>query len=342
MPLAQAALIGACAVAILAGLRAASPVVGPVVIALLITIAWSPASRWLQRHGWKPVLAALAGVVVVVVGMALVVLVIWTSLAQLQDKLPEYQARIADLRATIGVQLKRLPFDTSRLFEIEALQPDAVVGYALGLMRQLTSAVAYLGVLGLIVAFLMIESLRYPAKLHDALASLDITSGRLTSFVAGLRRYAGINAVFGLGAAVLNVGFLTAAGVDFAILWGVVSFVLSFLPNIGFMLSLVPPALVALLQFGFGRALVVVVGYIVINAIVDDVIKPRFVGKSLDLSPAVIVLSLLFWGWLLGPVGALLAVPLSMTARFAFESFDELRWLGYLMSDQGETAAAGA
>jgi len=106
-------------------------------------------------------------------------------------------------------------------------------------------------------------------------------------------------------------------------------------PNVGFVIALVPPALLALVQFGAGRAALVVAGYVVINFIVDNVIKPRFVGESLDLTPIVVVISLIFWGWLLGPVGALLAVPLSIGAKFLFESFDESRWLAHLMSDRG-------
>jgi AI-2 transport protein TqsA len=105
------------------------------------------------------------------------------------------------------------------------------------------------------------------------------------------------------------------------------------LPNVGFVLALIPPALLALLQYGFGRAIGVVVGFAVVNIIVDTFIKPRFVGESLDLSPAVVLLSLIFWSWMLGPSGALLAVPLSLAMKFLFESFDETHWIAHLMSD---------
>ncbi len=149
-----------------------------------------------------------------------------------------------------------------------------------------------------------------------------------------MRSYVVLNTVFGLAAAIMNTLLLWALGVDFALLWGVLSFLLSFLPNIGFVLALAPPALLALLQFGVARAVMVAIGFIVINTIVDNVIKPRFVGESLDLTPAVIVLSLVFWGWLLGPVGALLAVPLSIATKFLLEAFDDARWLAHLMSDQ--------
>lgn len=149
-----------------------------------------------------------------------------------------------------------------------------------------------------------------------------------------MRSYITVNSIFGLIAAVINTALLLALGVDFAFLWGVLSFLLSFVPNIGFVVALVPPAALALIEFGFSRALFVVGGYTIINFLVDNVIKPRFVAESVDLAPIIVVLSLLFWSWLLGPMGALVAVPLSIAAKFLFESFEDSRWLALMMSDK--------
>lgn len=331
------AVVAACAVIVLAGMGAAAPVIGPVLLALLITIAWSPCAQWLQDRGVPATAAALTGIVLGVALIALFVLLVWSSLVQLQGKLPDYQVRLVELRAMLQAQLADLSIDSSRVLSSELLQPGTIVGYTLTLIRRLTSAAGNLSVLVLIMAFLMIESVRYPQKLYDGTATFRIASLRIDAFVQSMRSYVVINSIFGLIASVINTALLMAIGVDFAILWGVVSFMFSFLPNVGFVLALIPPALLALLQFGVARALIVIVGFVVINFIVDNVIKPRFVGESLDLSPAVVVLSLVFWGWLLGPVGALLAVPLSIAVRFLFESFDELRWIGHLMSDKTPT-----
>ena len=214
------------------------------------------------------------------------------------------------------------------------------MGYAVGLIRNLTSAAGAVAGLVLIMAFMMIEAVKYPQKLLDALSSSGAVSESLARFGESMRSYVLINFVFGLIQAVLNTALLLALGVDFAILWGLVSFVLSFLPNVGFVLALVPPALLALLQYGFGRAIGVVVGFALVNVIVDTLIKPRFVGESLDLSPAVVLLSLIFWSWMLGPSGALLAVPLSLAMKFMFESFDETHWIAHLMSDAKPASAA--
>ncbi|MFN2315286.1 MAG: AI-2E family transporter [Gemmatimonadales bacterium] len=321
------------AVLVLAGMRAAAPVVGPLLLALLITIAWSPASLWLRRRGWPPAVAALTGIVVSLVGLALLVALVWSSLIGLEDKLPEYQPRVAALQASGAELLAKLPFDSSRLLSAEEVQPGALVGYALQMIGGVTSAAGALALLGLLMAFMMLESVRYPEKLERVLTASEETRTRITRFGESMRSYIVINAVFGLIAAVANTLLLLALGVDFAILWGVLSFLLSFVPNVGVLISIVPPALMALLQFGAGRAVIVAAGFFVINFIVDNILKPRFVGSSLNLTPITVVVSLVFWGWLLGPAGALLAVPLSIAVKFLLEIFEESRWLAALMSE---------
>ncbi|HXV16164.1 MAG TPA: AI-2E family transporter [Gemmatimonadaceae bacterium] len=334
-PLGRLLLSTAGAVAVLAGMRAAASIIGPVLIALIITVAWSPGSDWLRKRGWHPSLAALTGIALGIIGIALFVALVWSSLLQLQDNLPGYQPRIEALQVLLRRQLSNLPIDTSRLFTTSVFSPSSIIGYALKVVQNVTQTAGNLFLLVLLMAFMMLEAVRYPQKLVEAFSSRPEVIARFAHFSESIRSYVGLNAVFGFAAAFLDTMLLLSLGVDFAILWGVLSFLLSFLPNIGFIIALTPPTLLALIQFGFGRSIAVLAGYIVINFIVDNVVKPRFVGGRLDLSPLVVVISLLFWGWLLGPMGALAAVPLSIGARFLFESFEESRWLAYLMSDAG-------
>ncbi|MEO8575392.1 MAG: AI-2E family transporter [Gemmatimonadales bacterium] len=328
-------LTTAGAIAVLAGMRSAAPILGPVFVALAITIAWSPGSAWLRGRGVRPNIAALTGILLGILVIVTFVALIWSSLVQLQDKLPGYQPRIEAIQLLIQQKLADLPIDTSRLFSSETFQPGSIVGYAIRLIRNLTQTAGNLFLLLLLMAFMMLEAGRYPQKLREALANRPGAIDRFKGFAASIRSYVVINATFGLVVAAFQTILLLALGVDFAILWGVMSFLLSFVPNVGFIIALVPPALLALIEFGFTRSLIVVVGYVVVNFIVDNLIKPRFVGESLDLAPLVVVVSLLFWGWLLGPLGALVAVPLSIAAKVFFESFEESRWLAHLMSDAG-------
>jgi AI-2 transport protein TqsA len=334
-PLSKLLLTLAAAIAVLAGVRVASPIIGPVLIAFIITVAWSPGSDWLRRRGWHPSAAALTGIALGVIGIALFVGLVWSSLIQLQENLPGYQPRIAALQQLIREKVADLPFDSSRILSSDVVSPGSIVGYALKVVQNVSQTAGNLLVLVLLMAFMMLEAVRYPQKLREAFASSPEVLRRFSEFGDSIRSYVGLNAVFGLGAALLDTVLLLSFGVDYAILWGVLSFLLSFIPNVGFIIALTPPTLLALIQFGFGRAIAVLAGYIVINFIVDNIIKPRFVGERFDLSPLVVVVSLLFWGWLIGPMGALAAVPLSIGAKFLFESFEDSRWIAHLMSDAG-------
>ena len=334
-PLGRLLLTTASAIAVLAGMRVAAPIIGPVLIAFIITVAWSPGSDWLRKRGWHPSAAALAGIALGIVAIALFVALLTTSVIQLQANLPGYQPRILALQELLRDKLADLPFNTSRILSGEVFSAGSIVGYSLKIVQNITATAGTVSLLVLLMAFMMLEAMRYPAKLRSALSSRPEAIERFAHFGESIRSYVSINTIFGLMAAVLDTILLLALGVDFAILWGVLSFVLSFLPNVGFILALIPPALLALVQLGFPRATGVVIGYIAINFISDNIVKPRFVGGRLDLSPLVVVLSLLFWGWLLGPMGALAAVPLSIGLRFLLESFEESRWLAHLMSDAG-------
>jgi AI-2 transport protein TqsA len=338
VPLSRLLITAAAAIAILAGIRISAPILGPVMIALVITIAWSPGSDWLRRRGWPPSVAALTGIMIGVVGIGLFVLLVWSSLIQLQDKLPGYQPRIEALQQLIRDKLADLPIESSRLFTGEVLNARAIVGYALKLISNLTQTAGNLLILVLLMAFMMLEAIRYPEKLRHALGEHSVAVEQLMKFGESIKSYVVINSVFGLVAAAINTVLLLIVGVDFAFLWGVMSFLLSFVPNVGFLIALLPPTLLALVEFGFTRAIIVAGGYIIINFVVDNLIKPRFVGQSLDLSPLVVVLSLVFWGWLMGPLGALVAVPLSIGVKFFFDSFEESRWLAVLMSNSGPKA----
>jgi predicted PurR-regulated permease PerM len=178
-----------------------------------------------------------------------------------------------------------------------------------------------------------VEATIMPAKLQNVAQTSDADAQRSLRFGQDIRRYMTINGLFGLLAAVCNVILLAIIGVDFALLWGVLSFFMSFVPNVGFYISVIPPAVMALIQFGVPQMMIVIVAYFVINFVVDSVIKPRFIQKGLGISYAVAFLFLILWGWVLGPIGAILAVPIAMIVKAILESRKETRWLAYLMGD---------
>ena len=158
------------------------------------------------------------------------------------------------------------------------------------------------------------------------------------SFAQGTRTYLGVSAVFGLIVAVIDTLALWALGVPGALIWGVLAFITNFIPNIGFVIGVIPPALVGLLEGGPGLMIVVIVLYCLINFVIQSVIQPRYVGNAVGLSTTLTFLSLVFWTWVIGPLGAILAVPLSLFFKAVLVEADPLQaWLNRVLSGRAET-----
>jgi predicted PurR-regulated permease PerM len=183
------------------------------------------------------------------------------------------------------------------------------------------------------VAYLLAESLHLPAKMQRQFRLGHTQLASMSGYIHHLRRYmlltAELAALTGIGATIL----LLILGVDFPILWGVLTFLLSFIPTVGLFLALIPPAILALLEFGPGTALLVVAGYLLIDLVVENVVKPKFLGESLDIAPLVIILSVIVWAAVLGSMGALLAVPLTLAIKeLLLEADEDNQWVAELMS----------
>jgi predicted PurR-regulated permease PerM len=186
------------------------------------------------------------------------------------------------------------------------------------------------------MVFMLLDASGFSTRLRMGLPPDNPVLAQVGKFTGDIRQYVWISTWINLLIGIINTVFLLILGVEFALLWGLLSFILGYIQGIGLWLALIPPFLLALLEFGWGKALLVLAGYVVINALIRNLVQPRFMGKGLDLSPLVVILSLFFWGWVLGPVGVLLSIPLTMMVKdIILESGDEARWLADLMG-QGE------
>jgi AI-2 transport protein TqsA len=307
-------LIGACLVILTAGLRATASMLNPVLMAIFLGVLLGPTVNALRRRRVPGGIAVTAVILLVVaVGLFSVGFLI-QSLRGVAAQLPAYAAGLqaqydvlAGQLATRGIELpnpRSLAVDNARTgLSIAGATVSAVL-----------SALGSLSLTLFIFAFL----LGSVAKMERDVASRADVSDfgvRFLAFAAMMRRYMGVRTVLGLVAAVADYALLWALGVDNALLWAVFSFVLSFVPNIGFTLSVIPPAAMALLGLGWQKAAIVVVGYIIINNVVDNVIGPRYVGAEMKMSALLSFLSVIFWAWVLGPMGAVLAIPITVFLR---------------------------
>jgi predicted PurR-regulated permease PerM len=181
------------------------------------------------------------------------------------------------------------------------------------------------------VIFILIEASGFPRKLQAAFPNPEKTLGHFKAMTGSVNQYMGVKAIFSLATGVLVWILLALIGVDFAPTWGLLAFLLNFIPNIGSFIAALPAILLALIQLGLPAALEALLGYLVVNITIGNFLEPRFMGRRLGLSTLVVFLSLLFWGWVLGPIGMVLSVPLTMIAKIALAANEDSRWLAVLL-----------
>jgi len=339
-------LIVAAVVIIAAGLKASQELVVPFLLAAFIaTIAATP-MFWLQRKG----LPAAFSLPAVMIAMVFVVILLGAMVAQsasaFSAKLPFYQTRLLTLQTDLVGMLQPLiqplgiPIDLRSI--LTNFSPSSALEMAGTTLARLGGVLSNSFMIVLTVIFILAEAASFPRKLSDVLHDPEKNLPYFFAFAENVNRYIAIktsvSAVTGLVAAV----FLWSLGVDFPILWGLLAFLLNYVPTIGSIIAAIPPVLLALIQLGPGAAGGVAIGFFAINLVMGNAIEPRFMGKGLGLSTLVVFLSLVLWGWILGPVGMLLSVPLTMTAKIALEANPNTAWLAHLLGPADALPSPGA
>jgi AI-2 transport protein TqsA len=315
--------------------------INAVLVGIIIAVVSTPMLDWLRRKGLPGGLALVITLLVLAALAIAFVLFVVGSVSRLEEAVPTYVDQADSLKATLESFLAGLNIDATGLrAALDSVDPGQVVSFIVDQLAQLADSISNLVIVVLVVAYLLAESFNLPAKVQRQLQLGHTQLASVSSYIHDLRRYvlltAELAAMTGIGVTIL----LLIMGVDFPILWGVLTFLLSFIPTVGLFLAMIPPALLALLEFGPAEALVVVVGFLLIDAVVENVVKPKFLGESLDISPLVIILSLIFWAAILGPMGALLAVPLTLAIKeLLLEADEDNRWLAELMSSGGDAEA---
>ena len=329
-PFALTILVGVAAFAIaLAGARSIAGIIGPAFLALVITITLHPIRIRLERHhripGW---VASILMVIAAYLLLLLLTLALVVSVAQLAALIPQYSAQITDSVANAGNALRGLGVQQDQINAVvDAIDPGQLVDLAMSVLSSTLGVLSNLFFLLTVLLFMAFDTdstRRGLAMLRDRFPN---PVGALDNFALGTRNYMGVSASFGLIVAVLDGLALWIMGVPGAFVWAVLAFVTNFIPNIGFVIGVIPPALIALLDGGPGLMIAVIVVYSVINFLIQSVIQPRVVGDTVGLSPILTFLSLVFWTWVIGPMGALLAVPLSLLTRALLVEADPgTRW----------------
>jgi AI-2 transport protein TqsA len=305
---------GACFVIIVAGLKVAAPLVSVVLLGLLVAQTLSNLPIWLMKKGLKPGLSVLLSILVVLVGGLLLVVMFSVSTARLADNLPAYQTRLVALRDSLMAFLAGRGIDVSQIAAFQPLDPNRLLAAARVFLGGLASALGT-SVLIILIAAVVLYEITHVRVLRQRGEQPATLAARFDEVTGESRQYIALTGLAGLIQAVFNLVILYVAGVDAPITWAVLFFFLNFIPGVGFLFAVIPPALLALLENGWQSALIVALGWWFVNLIGDNIIKPRLFVKGLDISFTNIVFSVLFWSFVLGPAGAILALPIALSLR---------------------------
>jgi AI-2 transport protein TqsA len=318
-------------VVIVAGMRAAQPLLVPFLLAAFIAVISAPPLFWLQRRGVPTILAVLIVLVVVIVIGVMMATLVGASLTDFSQSLPTHEAGVRAQAASILAWLTGLGVKVSEQQLLEAFNPAAAMNLVATMLDGLRGVLTNSFLILLTVIFILLEASSFPAKLHAISDSGQASLAGFDKFTDKVKRYMAIKTVVSLATGIVIAIWLAVVGVDYPLLWGLLAFLFNYIPNVGSILAAFPAVLLALLQLGVGAALWSGLGYLVVNIVVGQVIEPRFMGQGLGLSTLVVFVSLVFWGWVLGPVGMFLSVPLTMTVKIALESSNDTRWIAIFL-----------
>jgi AI-2 transport protein TqsA len=338
----QVFLTVAACVVIIAGMKAATVILVPFLLSAFIAIISAPPMFWLQRRGLP---SALAVLIVVLATLGFVVLVgtlVGQSITDFTKDMPLYQTKIKAQTSLALAWLASIGVNTQSLALTEIFDPGAAMKLAASVLNGLGNVLTNGFLILMTVSFILLEAASFPAKLQTIKGAPDASLGRWENFLNDVKQYMAIKTWVSLATGVLISVWTAVLGVDYPLLWGLLAFTLNYVPNIGSIIAAVPAVLLALVQLGILKALLTVGGYVAVNLIMGNMVEPRFMGRGLGLSTLVVFLSLLFWGWVLGPVGMLLSVPLTITAKIALDSREETRWVAILLGPEKAVPAKPA
>jgi AI-2 transport protein TqsA len=321
-------------------MKAIAGIIAPTFLALVLVICVQPLRGILMRKGAPGWLAAIVVVLSVYLILILLITAMVVCLAKLATLAPTYTDQANQVADNVVSWLKSLGVDQSQVNEVaKNLDFGKLFGLATTILSSVLSILSGLLFIGLVTLFLAFDNANFMARLGDVKEERPMLAASLTKFASSTRTYFIVATIFGAIVAVIDTGALWLLGIPAAAVWGVLAFVTNFVPNIGFIIGLVPPAILGLLQGGWGLCIAVIVVYCAVNFVIQSVLQPKFQGDALGLTTTLTFLALVFWTFVLGPMGAILALPMTMFVKALFVDVDpDYAWLGPLLSGDAPPA----
>jgi predicted PurR-regulated permease PerM len=332
-------VVGVAAIVVVAGgMRAIPGILGPVFLALVLTILVDPLrALLLRRHAprWLASIAAFLAGLLIVLGLVAATVFGIIRFVQL---IPEYSDDWSSTLDQVQSWLAGLGLSSTDVSSlVQNISPGTVASVAESLLSGVTGVLSGTLFTIVLLIFLAVDGTLFPQRFAHARPGHEVAFDGLRTFASGTRRYFGVATIFGGIVAVLDTAALLVLGVPAAFLWGLLAFVTNYIPNVGFIIGLIPPTFLAFLQGGPGLAIAVLVTYCVLNFIIQSVLQPKFVGDAVGLTTTMSFLSLIIWTYILGPLGAILAIPASLLVKGLLVDIDpRARWLQLFLGDAAD------
>lgn len=326
-------LTTAAVIIIMAGMMAAKTILVPFLFAVFIAVVFASPMFWLQEKGCPQGLAFGLVVLLIFLGGVALAGLIGASVQGFSDNVPTYEAQFRQQMVNIDEKLVEWGFETAQVSLSKMLNVGSVMKFTSRMLNGVGNALANGLLIFIIATFILLEASSFPLKIKRISKSHNALLEPYHKFVQGVRHYIGIKTLVSFITGVLAYIVVLWVGLDYPVLWGLVAFLLNYIPNIGSVIASVPPIILAMVQYSWHQAIVILIGYVLINFVMANVVEPRWMGKGLGLSTLVVFMSLIFWGWILGPMGMVLSIPLTMTIKVALEAQDETRWAAILLGD---------
>ena len=332
----------ACLIVVITGLRAAESIIVPFLLSVFLAMLGIPVIIWLEARRCPQSVAILIVVLGTLVFLAGIGLVVGGSVNAFSQALPQYQARSTALMESAESQLRSWGIDFSLSVVGDLINPGQALSLAGSLLSRLAGIVSNFLLVFLTTIFVLTEATGFRDKVRTAFGDGGSKVLQLSGVMTQVHRYLTIKTGISLVTGLLLGFWVWVLGVDFPLLWGLLVFMLNYIPNLGSIMAAVPPVLVALIQpqGGAGLSLTVAIGYVAVNLVMGNIVEPRLMGQRLGLSTLVVFLSLVFWGWVWGGIGMLLSVPLTMVVKIMLESSPEFRWVAVFLDKAPDPAPA--
>jgi predicted PurR-regulated permease PerM len=330
------ALISVAAVVVIVyGMQAAKVLLVPFLLAVFLALITVRPMLWLQSRKVPSVLAALLIVVAMMLVLGIVGSIVGSSIGDFTAALPSYQARLTVLVESTGNLINDLLGEERQIPNFaELIDPGFAMGFAATILNAVRDALTNAFLILFTMVFILLEASGAGVKARAAFGRSADSFERPKQFLQNLGRYLGIKTVVSLATGFCAWLVTWWVGLDFPLLWGMLAFLFNYVPTIGSIIAAVPAVLLALIQLGAGEATTTAIGFLAINMAFGNILEPRMMGHGVGISPLVVFTGLVFWGWIFGPVGMLLSVPLTMTLKMALESNEDTRWIAILIGSQ--------